>query len=424
MKVRKVYSGLLFTGMLLGSYIVQAQEVQTSEVVSNAGVFYISPGTIVSSKFNLENVDVGNFENNGELFLFNNFHNEGSFSYAPTLKTGKVYFEKSGEKVLITGGENPTFFNNVSFDSEKGIDVQNAISIAGQSDFERGHVVVNVPLSGTITYFEGATISGVNDDRHVVGPVEREGKTEREMPVGDGSHYRPITLGDSKGIKDLFSAEYKHENPLTSRPHTSGKNPIVEIDNAEYWDVNTSVKDGAVILTLSWNEATTPSSIYNKADGLALHVLSWDESNKQWKDEGGVVDVQNKTVVTPIAVNATGVFTLGLVDEHYNDEVIIYTAVTPGAGTNEYFRIENINRYPNKVEIYNRWGSKVYNTNNYDRNGDGSENVFTGKAEGKGVIGNGKLPSGTYYYIVQYEVQDASGSRWVKKAAYLHLENN
>lgn len=424
MKIKRVYKRLLFSGMLLSSYIVQAQEVNTSEVVSNSGVFYIGPGTIVSSKFNLENVDVGNFENNGELFLFNNFHNDGNFSYAPGLTTGKVYFEKEGDKVLITGGENPTFFNDVVFNSEKGIELQNAISIAGQSDFERGHVVVNVPLSGTITYFDKAVIKGVDDQKHVVGPVEREGKVEREMPVGDGLHYRPITLGDSKGIKDLFSAEYKNENPLITRPHVSGKDPIVEINNAEYWNVNTSVKDGAVILTLSWNESTTPSSIYNKADGLALHVLRWDDSSKQWKDEGGIVDIQNKTVVTPIAVNATGAFTLGLVDEHFNDEVIIYTAVTPGAGTNEYFRIENINRYPNKVEIYNRWGSKVYSTSNYDRNGDGSENVFTGKAEGKGVIGNGKLPSGTYYYIVQYEVQDARGSHWVKKAAYLHLENN
>ncbi|WP_286397679.1 gliding motility-associated C-terminal domain-containing protein, partial [Myroides odoratimimus] len=72
----------------------------------------------------------------------------------------------------------------------------------------------------------------------------------------------------------------------------------------------------------------------------------------------------------------------------------------------------------------NRWGSKVYDTTKYDPTGDGNVNVFRGKAEGKGVLLSGNLPSGTYYYIVKYEVRTAKGSEWITKTGYLHLENN
>jgi len=52
-------------------------------------------------------------------------------------------------------------------------------------------------------------------------------------------------------------------------------------------------------------------------------------------------------------------------------------------------------------------GVKVYETTNYDPNGDGSVNVFNGYSQGRVTIGkNSKLPSGTYYYVVNYEYTD------------------
>ncbi|WP_205627548.1 T9SS type B sorting domain-containing protein, partial [Myroides marinus] len=75
----------------------------------------------------------------------------------------------------------------------------------------------------------------------------------------------------------------------------------------------------------------------------------------------------------------------------------------------------------NTVEIYNRWGLKVYDTKSYDSAG----NVFRGYSDGRVTIDKGeKLPTGTYFYIVNYEYKDKSGSRMIKKSGYLHLESS
>ncbi|WCC45710.1 gliding motility-associated C-terminal domain-containing protein [Tenacibaculum finnmarkense] len=48
------------------------------------------------------------------------------------------------------------------------------------------------------------------------------------------------------------------------------------------------------------------------------------------------------------------------------------------------------------MKIFNRWGARVYKSNNYANNWNGvSEGLTFGNAE--------RLPAGTYYYIVLLE---------------------
>ncbi len=42
--------------------------------------------------------------------------------------------------------------------------------------------------------------------------------------------------------------------------------------------------------------------------------------------------------------------------------------------------------------IFNRWGNKIYETDNYNNSWDGTINVGIG-------IGGNELPTGTYFYI-------------------------
>lgn len=73
--------------------------------------------------------------------------------------------------------------------------------------------------------------------------------------------------------------------------------------------------------------------------------------------------------------------------------VVVYNAVAPNStGDNKFMRITGLSQQ-NTVSIFNRWGDKVFEVEDYDNNPGG--NVFRGLSDG----GNA-LPSGTYFYTI------------------------
>ncbi|WP_298949654.1 MBG domain-containing protein [uncultured Polaribacter sp.] len=122
----------------------------------------------------------------------------------------------------------------------------------------------------------------------------------------------------------------------------------------------------------------------------------------------------------PIDSNGNGVFDY-LEFNNYRpsaeDNLEIFNLLTPnGDGQNDVFVIRNIELYPeNILEIYNRWGSKVYNVSGYGQNG----NYFTGVSNGRGVISpSSLLPTGTYFYILKYK---SSSGDFKERKGYLYL---
>ncbi|MGO4921562.1 gliding motility-associated C-terminal domain-containing protein, partial [Maribacter spongiicola] len=90
--------------------------------------------------------------------------------------------------------------------------------------------------------------------------------------------------------------------------------------------------------------------------------------------------------------------------------------ITPdGDGTNDFFRIENIESFPNNtVQIYNRWGIVVYEMSGYDNN----TNVFVGSSDGRATISqDSELPVGVYFYVIKYDNDGNS----LNKSGYLYI---
>ena len=73
------------------------------------------------------------------------------------------------------------------------------------------------------------------------------------------------------------------------------------------------------------------------------------------------------------------------------DDIVVFTAVSPnGDGVNDVFYIANIENYPNNVvEVYNRWGNRVFRGTGYANTWDGYWN------------NNTVVPDGTYYYVIK-----------------------
>ncbi|WP_299795776.1 gliding motility-associated C-terminal domain-containing protein [uncultured Maribacter sp.] len=90
--------------------------------------------------------------------------------------------------------------------------------------------------------------------------------------------------------------------------------------------------------------------------------------------------------------------------------------ITPdNDGVNDFFRIENIESFPNnKVQIYNRWGVIVYEMIGYDN----VTNTFQGVSNGRATISeDSELPVGVYFYVIKYE-NDGDN---LDKAGYLYI---
>ncbi|MHA8050405.1 Ig-like domain-containing protein, partial [Aquirufa sp. ROCK-SH2] len=79
-------------------------------------------------------------------------------------------------------------------------------------------------------------------------------------------------------------------------------------------------------------------------------------------------------------------------------ETFIAQGISPnGDGINDVLIIPGIMGTKNRITIYNRWGNIVFETENYQNNWGGETNkAYELLAE------DGKLPDGTYYYIVDF----------------------
>lgn len=418
--MKKIYITIL--SLFLGINVYSQNDVTV-----NQGQMKVEPGTQVSTYFDFKNESSGDVLNDGEMHFYGHYQNEGLFSYTTNSRTGYVVFEGLMPEMQKISGTSPSSFYDVLFNksgAEHSFHLTNDIANAGTVNLLNGVVLMDKPNGGAFVFLKGSKHINTSDRSHVNGEVTKNGNEGFKYPVGDGGYYRFAGISAPVQEAEIYTGEYLLENSNSKYPHASRTGVLQAIDDKEYWIINQSVKtDNSVIVTLSWDTRTTPQSFTDNPD--LLHVVRWDEKQKLWVDEGGVVNYADQTVTTPVNVDGFGIFTLGTIKKSIirEGDVVIYNGVTPdGDGMNDYFIIDNINQFPNNhVTIYNRWGRKVYETYSYDSNG----NVFNGTAQGNAIVNQGeKLPTGTYYYVVEYLYDRNGENQWVKKVGYLHLENN
>lgn len=394
----------------------------------NYGGLYIMPNTEMATFFPLENKNEAAVFNNGTLYVHDNLTNDGLFDFREDSKlrtSGKTIFI-SNQLQTITGSQFIRF-NHIEFNNstpKNAFYISNGISAKGEVEFLEGIVTID-ESQGSFAFLEGAKANKQSDASHVDGSIDKVGKDAFTFPIGDEGYYREARISAPENAKEIYVGHYKYKDDafFDTRSKTSGI--IKALNTKEYWYINKGSKDEKhIILELTWDDRTTSPEVLGTPEE-DLHIVRWDEDKKIWIDEGGIVDMSTRRVTTPTTVKGLGYFTLATVKTDWllEGDVVIYNIVTPdGDGVNDYFFIDNINRFPNNsVQIFNRWGAKVFETKNYDSNG----NVFDGYSQGKRTINDSKmLPSGTYYYVLVYEVVKDGGSRTIKKAGYLHLETN
>jgi gliding motility-associated-like protein len=107
------------------------------------------------------------------------------------------------------------------------------------------------------------------------------------------------------------------------------------------------------------------------------------------------------------------------------EAIVIHKALTPNNdGFNDQLVIDGVEDnicYPSgiTVEIYNRWGILVFETSKYSN----TDNYFDGYSRGRTTISKSEgLPTGTYFYILNYESFDNTGNiQMNKKEGFIYL---
>lgn len=102
--------------------------------------------------------------------------------------------------------------------------------------------------------------------------------------------------------------------------------------------------------------------------------------------------VNSTYTVNAIDMNGCASIIAFTVEMNADCDAIIYNGFTPnGDGLNDFWVIDNIEKYPNnKVHVFNRWGNKIFSTTNYDN----VNNRWDGKTRTETAT------SGTYFYII------------------------
>ncbi len=428
---------LLYFG-ILGSISISQAQVPKDIFTNDSSTISLASTAVMSTTYDFDNSKRGNFISDGITYYYGDFNNDGIYTINTGNHTAKAVFEQyeNIQGLKRISGDGISSFFDVDFNSAiptMAFDLKNNIDINGTMSFINGIVKVDSTFNprtkgsyGMVSFQNGAKVDNVRDVSYIEGDIEKIGNEEFKFPIGNKGFYRYAQITAPRNIKDVFMGKYMFNDKAFFKEHSSKAGVINVLNTQEFWTIEKGNKNskGDIMLTLSWNEDTTPMELLREPLS-ELHIVRWDEKQKMWVDEGGIVDLSTKEIKTPTSVKGYGYFTLATIKTDWilDEDVVIYNLVSPnGDGKNDYFTIANIEKFSNNnVEIFNRWGAKVYETSNYGNTG----NVFKGYSEGKVTVRkNQKLPTGTYFYIVTYEYKKAGEKRMIKKSGYLHLESS
>ena len=373
--------------------------------MTNIGSFYISENTLISVHEDILIKDYGAIVNDGDLYLFKNFTNDGKFKFTNDKITGLTSFVGSDSQTI--SGRGTSSFMLVEFDNQSAdlaFNLDKEIEIAGTTFFENG--ILKAGEQGIVTYFNGATNIGVSNKSYVNNKVQKRGNERFVFPVGDYHSKtfvpRAVTISAPSDPTTNFYVCFNWEK--ANIDFSTKEEDIGLIDMNEFWDVQNKSNDELITLTLTWSNLTTPEDIYS--DPSKIIIVRWNGEKWIKEREGVKIDSSRKSITAN--VSGYGIFTLACEKKRGTIDPVIDFSVSnsfspDGDGINDEFVIPGLaEAYPTfKIKIYNRYGNTVYK---YSNNNQLNPIWWDGKSDGRLTL-TGKtkvMPATTYWYVVDF----------------------
>lgn len=217
----------------------------------------------------------------------------------------------------------------------------------------------------------------------VIVDVACKGETNGSIELEINSGTTPFTYLWSNGettasLNNLMAGDYAFT--VTDAIGCSAMNAIVVIEPSD---------------SLSVNFAKTPETCAGDLDGSTVasimggtppYAITWSDGS---------------TAISRTEL-AGGAYTLNITDSNgcqIESSVFIeqqcnpriFNTISPnGDGVNDVWKVTDIAGFPeNELQIFNRWGQKVYNVTAYDNTWEGTNNEKQ------------PLPAGAYYYVIR-----------------------
>lgn len=318
-------------------------------------------------------------------------------------------------------------FTTIEINNTKGVKLANSDTRIGTDMiFSSGNLFADthnlvLDKDARLTGYDATKFVVTNDTGHL---VKENYIGEFEFPIGMAENdYTPAKVNPTK-------ANTIHVNVTNYDTSASIEDGIVGIDRT--WNIYGDTNQGATI-ALQHNSDTNDSSFKSDKSFITQYGSSpnntgdksskngWQSNNATTATIANGIEISSRAYIALSAVSSEdqAFFTKASSDTNKNvdSDIQVFNAISPdGDGKNDKMIIEGLEKYQyNTLEIFNRWGVKVYSTENYGQNG----NYFIGISEGRATINqDSKLPTGTYFYVLKYV--DGNGKA-KEKAGYLYL---
>lgn len=336
---------------------------------------------------------------NGQLGFHTNLINNAAFDE----NLGLVGFY--GDNLVSVSGAFMPIFYDTEVANQIGVLLDIPITTTNNVNFIEGDIIT--PRNQRDIYFnflQDAFYVGESNASKVDGFMQINNRQAFSFPVGDSQQLRPLIL-NSEAVNVLSKCAYFFDDPnnpddFESNFSTDAKPERVgEISPIEFWALEGSLPS---TVTISWNERSDIESLTD--DVNTIIVVGWNKARRQWLSLGNIAlggDLTQGFVTSDSFIpDEYEIITFGNVAVPKELLELENYLVSPnGDGANEVLIIPELEQSPNNtLRIYDRYGLKVFEMDNYTNQFNGFANT------GTIVFGREKgLPTGVYFYTVSMD---------------------
>ncbi|MCB0492190.1 MAG: BspA family leucine-rich repeat surface protein [Cyclobacteriaceae bacterium] len=327
-----------------------------------------------------------------------------AFSITSTIPTAAQYDSPSPTfDVTLSGLVGGTFAETITIENDDADESTFSFPITGtilcsaitagapsvQSNVGQTTVVDVVTSSGT-TSSNVSTVTITQNPTQGVATVNPDKSINYVPNIGTiGNDSFEYEICNACGLCDVavISVDILNAAPLFTSPSTTpsaapGQSIVLSIPSLVS-DLNNNID-----LSSFTNFSSTANATFSYDPGTGALTLNYTNatfSSAQDNISFTICDQLNSCTDVTLQIDLNG-------------EIVVFNGISPnGDGDNDYFFIQNIQviEPANNVTIYNRWGDKVFEIENYDS--------LNPDKRFEGQQNNGKeLPSGVYFYKIEF----------------------